>query len=100
MDEAVKLQKCFQTLADANRLRIIKEIGEREVSVSEIVRNTGLSQPLVSFHLKTLRERNFLETKRQGPFVFYKLKDEKLLPALGLFAEIAKSTSGGEEDKT
>ena len=52
MDDAAKLQTVFQTLGDANRLRIIKFIGERECSVSEIVQATGLSQPLVSHHLK------------------------------------------------
>ncbi len=88
-----KLQICFQTLADVNRLRIIKFIGEQERSVSEIVNETGLSQPLVSFHLRTLRNRQFLEANRQGPFIYYKLKDKKLLDALGLFLEISSSIS-------
>ena len=93
MDAAQKLQSCFQILADANRLRIIKFIGEKEHSVSDIVKATGLSQPLVSHHLRTLRNGQLLETKRQGAFVYYKLKDKKLLDALGLFAEIANSIS-------
>jgi DNA-binding transcriptional ArsR family regulator len=96
MDDAQKLQLAFQTLADANRLRIIKFIGEQECAVSEIVKATGLSQPLVSHHLKTLKNRQFLETRRQGPFIYYKLKDKKLLDALGLFLEIAKTLSDEE----
>ena len=93
MDGAQKLQSCFQILADANRLRIIKFIGEKEHSVSDIVKATGLSQPLVSHHLRSLRNGQLLETKRQGAFVYYKLKDNKLLDALGLFADIANSIS-------
>ena len=81
MGDARKLQSILQTLADANRLRIIKFIGKDERSVSEIVNETKLSQPLVSHHLKTLRNRQILETKRQGPFIYYKLKDSKLLDA-------------------
>ena len=96
MDDAKKLQICFQTLADVNRLKIINFIGENERSVSDIVQTTKLSQPLVSHHLKTLRNRDFLETKRQGPFIYYKLKDIKLLDALGLFLDIAKSISNEE----
>lgn len=91
MDGAQKLQSCFQILADANRLRIIKFIGEKEHSVSDIVKATRLSQPLVSHHLRTLRNGQILETKRQGAFVYYKLKNKKLLDALGLFAEISTS---------
>jgi DNA-binding transcriptional ArsR family regulator len=93
MGGAQKLQSCFQLLADANRLRIIKFIGDSEYSVSDIVRATGLSQPLVSHHLRTLRKGQLLKTKRQGAFVYYKLKDDKLLDALGLFADIANSIS-------
>jgi DNA-binding transcriptional ArsR family regulator len=88
MDGANKLQLIFQTLGDANRLRIIHFIGEQERSVSEIVQTLSLSQPLISHHLKVLRENQVLETERKGPFVYYRLKDQKLLEALRLFEEI------------
>ena len=89
MNDADKLQHIFQTLGDANRLKIIKFIGGEERSVSEIVESTGLSQPLVSHHLRVLREREILQTNRNGPFIYYKLKNKKLLDALGLFLEMA-----------
>ncbi len=92
MDDAYKLQHLFQTLGDVNRLKIIKFIGDKERSVSEIVEALGLSQPLVSHHLRILREREILQTERNGPFIYYRLKNEKLLEALGLFLEIAGST--------
>lgn len=94
MDDAHKLQYLFQTLGEANRLKIIKFIGEEERSVSEIVEAIGLSQPLVSHHLRILREREILQTKRNGPFIYYKLKNEKLLEALGFFLEIANTAKG------
>ena len=88
MDEAVRLQFMFQTLGDANRLRIIRIIGGKERSVNEIVSATGLSQPLVSHHLRVLRERQVLEPRRQGPFVLYAVKDPRLLDALGIFLQL------------
>jgi DNA-binding transcriptional ArsR family regulator len=88
MDDAYKLQHLFQTLGEANRLKIIKFIGGEERSVSEIVEASGLSQPLVSHHLRILREREILQTNRNGPFIYYKLKNKKLLDALGLFLEM------------
>jgi DNA-binding transcriptional ArsR family regulator len=91
MDEIMKLQLLFQNLGDANRLRIISFISDRECSVSEITEKTGLSQPLVSHHLRTLRENGILETNRVGPFVYYRIKDQRLLSALGIFLEIANS---------
>lgn len=89
MDDTIKLQLFFQTLGDSNRLKIINFIGERDCSVSEIVESVGLSQPLVSHHLKTLRESGILETERKGPFIYYKLKDKRILSALGILLEIA-----------
>jgi DNA-binding transcriptional ArsR family regulator len=88
MDDALQLQMIFQVLGDVNRLRILKLIGNQECSVSQIVEDTGLSQPLVSHHLRALRESMILEPKRQGPFIYYKLKDPRLLDALGLLQEI------------
>jgi len=89
MKDMGKLQLFFQTLADTNRLRIIKIIGKEQRSVSEIVEATGLSQPLVSHHLRMLREQGILETRREGPFIYHRLRDARLLDALGLCAEIA-----------
>ncbi|MDP4094954.1 MAG: metalloregulator ArsR/SmtB family transcription factor [Bacillota bacterium] len=100
MDDALKLQMLFQTLGDSNRLKIIGFIGEKECSVSEIVEATGMSQPLVSHHLRTLRESQVLETKRSGPFVYYRLKDQRLLSALGIFSEIADSIEDKEVNST
>lgn len=88
MKHEIILQKYFQILGDANRLRIIKCIGNGQKTVSEIVAETNLSQPLVSHHLKVLRESQILQTIRQGPFVYHMLKNAKLLDVLGLFWEL------------
>ena len=90
MDNAQRLQLILQTLGDANRLRIIQFIGEKECTVSEIVQASKLSQPLVSHHLRVLRENQVLDSERKGPFVIYKLRDKKLLEALDLFLNIFK----------
>ncbi len=88
MDDGLKLQNIFQTLGDVNRLRIIRIIGNESRSVSEIVDAAKLSQPLVSHHLRVLREQGVLKTKRDGPFVYYKLSDVRMLDALGILSEI------------
>lgn len=88
MDDLKKLQLIFQTLADYNRLGIIKFICEKERSVGEIVKTTKLSQPLVSHHLRVLKENGILETKRNGPFIFYYIRDKRILDAISLFLEL------------
>jgi DNA-binding transcriptional ArsR family regulator len=92
MDELKKLQLIFQTLSDYNRLGILKSIGDRECAVGEIVKATNLSQPLVSHHLKVLKENGILETKRNGPFIYYYMRDNKILYAINLFLELFENS--------
>ena len=98
MDDLKKLQLIFQTLSDYNRLGIIKFICERESSVGEIVKATKLSQPLISHHLRVLKENGILETKRKGPFIFYYIRDKKIFDAINLFLELFKNSD--IEEKT
>jgi DNA-binding transcriptional ArsR family regulator len=99
MDDGIKLQGLFQTLGDANRLRIIRSIGNQSRSVSEIVGMTGISQPLASHHLRVLREQNILKTKREGPFIYHELSDVRILDALGIFSEILINSSNKTRTK-
>ena len=92
MDDLRILQLVFQTLSDYNRLGIIKFICEKESSVGEIVKATKLSQPLVSHHLRVLKENGILETKRNGPFIFYFIRDKKILDAINMFLEIFRNS--------
>jgi len=79
----------MQVLSDANRLKIIRFIADEEKSGSQIVEHIGLSQPLVSHHLKALREQMILEPRWQGPYIFYSLRDTRLLKAQSLLLELA-----------
>ena len=98
MSDLKKLQLIFQTLSDYNRLGMIQFICEKERSVGEIVKETKLSQPLVSHHLRVLKDNGILETKRNGPFIFYYIRDKKILDAIDLFLEIFKDSD--IKDKT
>jgi DNA-binding transcriptional ArsR family regulator len=100
MDNGIKLQNIFQTLGDVNRLRIIRIVGSQTRSVSEIVAAAKLSQPLVSHHLRVLREQGILKTKREGPFVYYELSDMRILDALGIFSEILVAPDGRNKTTT
>jgi DNA-binding transcriptional ArsR family regulator len=93
MDKLKKLQQVFQTLSDYNRLVMIKSISDRECSVGELVKTTKLSQPLVSHHLRVLKDNGILETKRNGPFIYYYLRDVKILYTINLFIEIFEDSA-------
>ena len=80
--EVEKLAKTLKVLGDSNRLGIVMSIGKDSRSVTEIINSTGLSQTLVSFHLRTLRNAEIVKTRREGPFIYYSLSEPTLIDIL------------------
>jgi DNA-binding transcriptional ArsR family regulator len=71
-----------KSLADENRLRILLFLGNSQKSVSQVVEELSLSQPLVSHHLKELRRSLLVTVERRGPFVYYALSDPRIVDIL------------------
>ena len=70
-----KLGELFQVLSDPSRLRIIQSIEKKELCVSDIVNNTGMSQPAVSHQLRILRQMDLVRTQRVGRKIVYRISD-------------------------
>lgn len=83
-----ELASLSKGLSDENRLRILLILANGRKSVSRVVEEVDLSQPLVSHHLRELRLRGLVKVEREGPFVFYEISDPKVLAALEALAEL------------
>ena len=79
-DELRELRAFHKALADVNRLRI----------VPELIAHVGLSQPLVSHHLKRLRAAGLVGTRRVGRETICTLRPE----AFGEVAERERAILG------
>jgi DNA-binding transcriptional ArsR family regulator len=71
-----ELRAFHKALADVNRLRIVRRLADGEASVAELIAHVGLSQPLVSHHLKRLRVAGLVETRRVGRETIATLRQE------------------------
>jgi DNA-binding transcriptional ArsR family regulator len=71
-----------KSLSDENRLRILLCIRNRKKSVSAIVEELQLSQPLISHHLKELKRSLLVKVERDGPFIYYELADKRIIDIL------------------
>ncbi|MDP9378204.1 MAG: metalloregulator ArsR/SmtB family transcription factor [Actinomycetota bacterium] len=79
------LAKYFKVLSDPTRVQILSLLQELgEVSVSDLVRELGVSQPKVSNHLACLRWCGFVHTRREHPSVLYRVADHRVLEVLAL----------------
>jgi DNA-binding transcriptional ArsR family regulator len=65
------MARIFKTLADPTRLRLLGAMTLDCKSVSQLVEESGLSQPLVSHHLRILREAGLARSGRRGIYVLY-----------------------------
>lgn len=68
---AGELSRFFKALSEPARLRIVAALSDECRPVSDVVTMTGLSQPLVSHHLRILRESGIARPQRRGSFVYY-----------------------------
>lgn len=87
-----QIVKIFKSLGDTNRLRIVFSIGKDSLSVTEIIHATEISQTLVSFHLRTLRNSGVLKTERNGPFIYYSLSSPDIIDILNKISRVIDST--------
>jgi DNA-binding transcriptional ArsR family regulator len=78
-----------RSLSDGNRLRILLLISGGKKSVSAIVEELNLSQPLVSHHLKELKRSLLVKVEREGPFIYYELADARILDVLRILSGVA-----------
>lgn len=51
-----------------------------------------MPQPTVSRHLKVLRERQLVATRREGPSVLYSLAHERVIDALDILRSVLLGT--------
>ena len=79
-------------LADPKRIMLVYELAEGPKNVTELGNTLGMPQPLVSRHLKVLRERGMVKSTRQGAAVEYRLADMRLVKALDLLRAVLHDT--------
>ena len=80
-----------KSLSDENRLRILLSLSRGKRAVGSIVEELGLSQPLVSHHLKELKRSLLVSIERSGPFIYYELSDPAILGAIRDLNTVAKN---------
>ena len=65
----------FKVLSSASRLRLLRELERERSTVGSLAERTGLSQPLVSQHLRTLRAAGLVAVERIGREAHYSVAD-------------------------
>ena len=80
MARAATTSDAFNAVAEPRRRQILDLLTGGELSVNELVARLGLAQPLVSKHLRVLREVGLVEVRDAGRQRVYRLNGRPLAP--------------------
>ena len=78
-EQARKIAALMGLMANENRLLILCALLERPMTVGELAGEVGrITAPALSQHLHKLRDAGLIQAEKQGQFVRYSLKDERI----------------------
>ncbi len=80
----------LKALAEPRRWRIVELLSCEELCVCHIAEELDVPQPLVSHHLRVLRDAGLVDSEKDRQWTYYRLRHE-VLEALG--AQLATVTS-------
>jgi DNA-binding transcriptional ArsR family regulator len=78
----------LKAMAHPLRWKILCSLGDRELSVGEIVERTGTSQSNISQHLEQLRNKNIVVARKDANRIFYRIRNPQLLELIGIMRDV------------
>ena len=86
-----------KTISNPRRQAILDTIRDGEMTVSDLIKETGISQANLSQHLSILRSKGVVETRRDGNNVYYSLSNLKILEAYDLISEVLQDSASSRD---
>ena len=88
-ERAREIAPVLKALSDENRLMILLAVADRASSVTELTTATGLSQTLVSHHLKSLRDNGLVTVTPIGRSNVYALCCDAIAEPIAMLSALA-----------
>jgi DNA-binding transcriptional ArsR family regulator len=76
------LAEYFKVFSEPNRLAVLEALRDGSLNVTAVVEKTGLSQALVSKHLKLLTIAGVVRRRPEGSLVYYEVIDAQVFRLL------------------
>jgi ArsR family transcriptional regulator len=79
----------LKVVAEPLRWRILELLADEELCVCHLVDELGVNQPLVSHHLRVLREAGVVTSSRFRYWTYYRLVPDALAPLASSLTRLA-----------
>ncbi|HLD49521.1 MAG TPA: metalloregulator ArsR/SmtB family transcription factor [archaeon] len=70
------------------RLEILNLLRDEEMSVTELIEKTKLSQANISQHLSIMKSKGIVISDRKGKNIYYRLSNPKIVRAFDIIREV------------
>lgn len=83
-------QKILKAISDPTRLNILRLLRLRAMCVCELMAALDMPQPLISHHLRILKDSGIIDDRKEGKFIFYELDNRNVLKIVDALDDLAK----------
>ncbi len=97
VDTETETLAALRALSEPLRWRIVELLADEELCVCHVVEELGVAQPLVSHHLRILRDAGLVETERYRYWTYYRLRPGALAPLRDRLERIVSPSSAPGE---
>ena len=77
-----------KVFSNSTRLEILNLLRNKELSVTELIKKTKLSQANISQHLSIMKSKGIVVSNRNGKNIYYKLTNPKIIKAFDIIRDI------------
>ena len=89
MNEIYKIHaEICKIFSNPIRLEILNLLRDKEMSVTELIKMSKLSQVNISQHLSIMKAKGIVVSQREGKMIYYKLSNPKIIKAFDIIREV------------
>ena len=91
-EDIERASRSLKAISHPLRLKILCVLGDKEISVQDIVDHVGTSQSNISQHLAILRDKGILASRKDANRVYYRVGDSRTLRLISMMQEVFCTT--------
>ena len=77
-----------KVFSNSTRLEILNLLRDKQLSVTELIEKTRLSQANISQHLSIMKSKGIVISDRKGKNIYYKLTTPKIIKAFDIIRDV------------
>ena len=77
-----------KVFSNPTRLEILNLLRYKEMSVTELIKKSKLSQANISQHLSIMKSKGIVSSERNGKNIYYKISNPKIIKAFEIIREV------------